>query len=269
MNYQKIYDELMISRKTMTRIKTGNGLLECHHIIPKSFGGSEDKDNLVLLTPKEHFLAHKLLVKISFGRDKSKMCLALLMMCRNNQNQKRIKNSREYARVKILVSESCRGENHPQHGRKLSPERRAQISARMMGSNNHQWGKATWNKGLTKSSSEILKRSAQRYKEVLALRPELLLNRSHTQETREKISEKHRGRPKSETHKENLSISLKGRGPTREAIMRSADQNRGKKQELLECPYCNKQGGYAAMKRWHFENCPENQDGQTSNCTED
>ena len=109
----------MISRKTMTRIKTGNGLLECHHIIPKSFGGSEDKDNLVLLTPKEHFLAHKLLVKISFGRDKSKMCLALLMMCRNNQNQKRIKipeNMLELkfwflkvAEVKIILNtgESC------------------------------------------------------------------------------------------------------------------------------------------------------------------
>jgi hypothetical protein len=38
--------------------------MEKHHIIPKSEGGDDTYDNLVYLTPKEHFIAHKLLYKI-------------------------------------------------------------------------------------------------------------------------------------------------------------------------------------------------------------
>ena len=31
----------------------------------------------------------------------------------------------------------------------------------------------------------------------------------------------------------------------------------GKKQTLIECPYCHKIGGNATMPRWHFNNCKE------------
>src|SRR4051812_31227304 len=37
---------------------------ETHHIVPKSIGGSNDEENLVELTPREHFVAHLLLPKI-------------------------------------------------------------------------------------------------------------------------------------------------------------------------------------------------------------
>lgn len=37
---------------------------EKHHINPRCLGGSNDNENLVLLTPEEHFVAHQLLVKI-------------------------------------------------------------------------------------------------------------------------------------------------------------------------------------------------------------
>ena len=36
---------------------------ERHHIIPKCMNGSNDKDNLIDLYAKEHFIAHKLLAK--------------------------------------------------------------------------------------------------------------------------------------------------------------------------------------------------------------
>jgi hypothetical protein len=29
----------------------------------------------------------------------------------------------------------------------------------------------------------------------------------------------------------------------------------GKSQQIVECPYCNKQGGMQAMHRWHFDKC--------------
>ena len=37
---------------------------EFHHIMPKSFGGSNTYDNLIPLTPREHYLMHYLLCKI-------------------------------------------------------------------------------------------------------------------------------------------------------------------------------------------------------------
>lgn len=60
MNYKKHYDLLM--ERSRNRIL--EGYIEKHHIIPKCLGGTDDKNNLALLTPEEHFLAHQLLVKI-------------------------------------------------------------------------------------------------------------------------------------------------------------------------------------------------------------
>ena len=40
-----------------------NVTYECHHILPKSLGGNNLKDNLCYLTVKNHFLAHWLLAK--------------------------------------------------------------------------------------------------------------------------------------------------------------------------------------------------------------
>lgn len=54
---------------------------ESHHIIPKSFGGTEE----VLLTAKEHFICHLLLIKMT---DHYKMKYALHMMTCKSYNQK-------------------------------------------------------------------------------------------------------------------------------------------------------------------------------------
>lgn len=41
-----------------------------HHIIPKCIGGTNDRNNIVALTPEEHYVAHQLLVKIHPTNDK-------------------------------------------------------------------------------------------------------------------------------------------------------------------------------------------------------
>jgi hypothetical protein len=40
------------------------GYVEKHHIVPRCMGGTDDPENLVQLTPEEHYLAHQLLIKI-------------------------------------------------------------------------------------------------------------------------------------------------------------------------------------------------------------
>ena len=59
-------------------------LFKLYYIIPKSIDISFDKDirNLICLTPKEHYLAHRILCKCFYGIIKRNMCFAFRMMCR-------------------------------------------------------------------------------------------------------------------------------------------------------------------------------------------
>jgi hypothetical protein len=62
-----------------------DGYTERHHIQPRSLGGSDNKDNLVELTAREHFICHWLLTKIVTGQDRAKMVYALNGMKRSNK----------------------------------------------------------------------------------------------------------------------------------------------------------------------------------------
>lgn len=90
--YYVIYYKLI--QRGLDRICGPTEPKEKHHIIPESFfinrnrsgpkgwleGDPEDPKNIVFLTPKEHAFCHKLLVKITEGKMKSKMQLALWRM---------------------------------------------------------------------------------------------------------------------------------------------------------------------------------------------
>ena len=60
MNYQKIHDQII----NLAKIRVISIITEKHHIIPKCMGGTNDVANIVKLTPKEHFIIHKLLCEI-------------------------------------------------------------------------------------------------------------------------------------------------------------------------------------------------------------
>ena len=57
-----------------------DGYLEKHHIIPRSLGGANTKDNIAKLTAKQHFICHLLLTKMTTGKDRSKMLMAAWAM---------------------------------------------------------------------------------------------------------------------------------------------------------------------------------------------
>lgn len=57
----KEYEDLIDFAKNQDRKKSKGLYLERHHIIPKSMGGDDSKNNLVLLTLQEHVMAHYLL----------------------------------------------------------------------------------------------------------------------------------------------------------------------------------------------------------------
>ena len=48
-----------------------------HHIVPKHMGGTDDKSNLILLTPRQHALAHKKLYE-KYGKWQDKIAYQML-----------------------------------------------------------------------------------------------------------------------------------------------------------------------------------------------
>ena len=77
-NYKLKYQRFIESRRHRPLVREKG--YEIHHIIPKSIGGTNAKNNLVKLTLKEHLIAHKYLSKMSTGTKKDKMENALARM---------------------------------------------------------------------------------------------------------------------------------------------------------------------------------------------
>ncbi len=94
MIYTNLYHKFISSRPK--RVKVPNDCLESHHIIPRSLGGTNAKDNLIVLTAREHFIAHLLLWKMSTGNAKYKMANALWYMSHLPKHKRHI-SSRQYA----------------------------------------------------------------------------------------------------------------------------------------------------------------------------
>ena len=177
MNYKKIYKALI--KKAQLRGKV-NGYTEKHHIKPRALGGSDKSHNLVILTPREHFIAHLLLFKFSKGKDKHLMGYAFLLMKGvSDDHQERYFNSHLYKLIREELSKSISGKNHPMYGKKQSEEVKKTISLA--------------NKGIPKTEEHKRKISNAN------------MNKPKTQEHRMKLSVQAKGRKLSEETKQKLS----------------------------------------------------------------
>lgn len=117
MDYVKIYDNFILDRiLKQTALLDSGDYCERHHIVPRSFGGSDSSENIVALTPEDHFFAHLLLARIHGG----KMVFALQAMANlKNKSSRRPNFSMrlEYAHIRKMVarnySENFSGINSP------------------------------------------------------------------------------------------------------------------------------------------------------------
>ena len=183
--YSKTY--FAITSNAKQRIT--EGYTELHHIIPQSMGGSNDKDNLVELTAREHFICHWLLVKMTEGDDRSKMLYALKGMKAENKYQQRYQT-----KITARVYETYRIEHSINH-------------SKVMKSKNL----IPWNKGgveITDEHRENLQNAARNRK----------IDPIKQAEGQQKRIAKVTGRKDSDEAKLKKSIALKGKlkGPMSE-----------------------------------------------------
>lgn len=199
MNYLKVYCNLI--RKAENRTLP-EGYTEKHHTFPKSIFGNNNR--VVVLTAREHYIAHALLEKICikrYGIDNEKtrkMTYSHWMMrVGKDGRHKRYYNSTLYETLKVRMSESLSGKNNPFYGKKHPPELVKYFSESQKGEKHHYYGK------------------------------------SLSAEHRRKIAEAHRGKNKpllTEEHKEKLRQASTGKKHTEEtklklSLLKSGENN--------------------------------------------
>ena len=112
MNYIKHYNQLVDRAKN----RKLDCYVEIHHVIPRCMGGSDNAENLVSLTAREHFIAHLLLTKIYPGN--MYLVKAVAIMC-IGQSERKLTN-RWYGKVRelfsVAMSEAQTGELNSQYG---------------------------------------------------------------------------------------------------------------------------------------------------------
>jgi len=220
--YYKIINNAVLENRNKTQ-----GYYEKHHIIPKSLSGSDDKDNLVLLTAREHYICHKLLTKFTENQYKKKMFLALWAFNRLSKTQQRHRiTSRDYEytrkNLSSILSKSRKGKHLK--GTTLTSEHKKKISNSLKG-------------------KVVSDETKQKMKDSWKLRPE------RSKEHCEAISRSKKGIKHSDNTKQKMSESKKGKNPIHTQIK-------------WTCEHCGKVGvGISNYNRWHGNNCKRKHNG--------
>jgi len=189
MKYKIWHDGIIAKARAETRKKGGNTYYENHHIIPRSLGGSNRRDNLVLLTAREHFVIHWLLTKIYDGDARKKMKYAMWAFVRKTQRQGRNLTSRQFETARRMGVEA-------QIGRKFSGEHRQKLSDAHKGvtlSDEHRAAQAEGRRGKKRGSYKSSKPWSEERRSVMRTR---LTGRTFSDETKRKMSEAAKNRRK-------------------------------------------------------------------------
>lgn len=248
MNYQKHYDLLIAKSKN----RLIEGYTEKHHIIPKCFGGTDDKENIAILTAREHFIAHILLYKIQTSKRKKNQMLKACIMFKSRDGS--IKNSKLYEAARVesgrIQSLLFSGKNHPMYGVSRYGVDNPFYGKTHTEETRQQLSKISKNKVVVRdlTTGEILKVTKEEFDN----------NQNFVGLTS--------GHKLTEEHKHRCGNSARGKI----YITNGFDEKRifedelkeyvgYKKGRLLhECIYCGKKTDRNNLKRWHNENCKNN-----------
>lgn len=220
---------------------------ETHHIIPRSLGGINEEANLVVLTGREHFICHLLLVQMTEGRDRSSMSYAAWQMTHINKRDRYVPTSRIYEILKKNLSTSLKGKSFEErYGATQAEEIKKKIGAQSR----------LRKPFLGKKHSELSKQKISKSKVGIPL--------PKTIETRKKMSNTWKKIAPDRSGEKNPMFNKRQKESTKKLISAAnSGENNGmfgkyNNAPMVTCPHCNKSGKQGPnFIRWHFENCKE------------
>lgn len=238
MNYKKHYD-ILIER---SRSRILDGYVEKHHIIPKCLGGGDDKSNIVVLTPEEHFLAHQLLIKMYPGnRD---LIYATQLMTTHHTDARVNNKLFGWLRKQMALAMSSQTKKwikengHPRGmlGKTHSVESNASRSVTCKKSMTESVGVKVYTYDLDGTFNK-------EYATLTECAIDLKTNPSNVKYT----AEGNFGHCKGKQIRYEFV----------ESVNPYTSPFAGVKKHSYTCPHCKKEGRGPAMKRFHFDKCKE------------
>lgn len=154
---------------------------ERHHIIPFCISKSNAKSNIVVLTGREHFIAHLLLIKSVEPQFRHRMIYAIRKMMSTGRGQDRVVSSRTFEQARKLFAEQ---KSLDMKAKWADPEKRKEHSDKLK-------------KTLSTPESRQLKRDAalkSSTPEVIAKRAAGHRGLKHSEETKQKMRESYQRR---------------------------------------------------------------------------
>lgn len=198
------------------KARVTEGYTEKHHIIPKCLNGSNDPDNIIPLSLREHFLCHMLLpFMVNDEHHKRSLSYAAAMLGRKTGNHRSPQkvNTRLYEKLKTKMYDNMKGN-------KMSDEavRKMSISAKKRADNETPEEKERRRKG-----ADTIKGWWKGTK-----RPHQAGSKNYFSKNKDEIQD----------------IFMKKYGVSNPALI------------PWQCEHCGKEGkGLSGLKRWHGDNC--------------
>jgi hypothetical protein len=246
MNYKKNYYDYIEYVKTLNRYKQSEVYYEKHHILPRSLGGADEKNNLVLLTGREHFLAHYLLCKIYEFDGNKYFKMLRAFMCMKTGNGRLLYNSRLYSLKKQAFrskcSENMMGKRLLPIGYRHSEETKQKQRLKRKGRKPNLGKKHTEETKHQIAETQKLKIKMFNYelqKQIKVLPEEVEYykdkgfiphrDRHKTEKEKQFVSKQFKGVPKSKEHREKIGNAHRGRPKSEEHIRKMSEAQKGKK----------------------------------------
>jgi hypothetical protein len=204
MNYEKIYNQIIQRAKDEARKKVKGGVYyEGHHIIPKCMGGTNDDNNLVYLTAKEHYMAHRLLCEIYPDNRNLQIAIWCMINGLSRSKKRYIPSGRIYA---IIKEESIKKMSEAKLGKIRTPfseEHKKRMSEAKIGKSRPPISEET-----RKKMSDSARRMSEETKRKMS---ESRTGKITSKETIQKIVNANLGKKRSEEIRKKMSIAAKNR----------------------------------------------------------